>query len=152
MLCSVTQSVQLFETPRTLAHQARFSRQEHWGGLPCPPPGDLPNPGTELPSPAPSTLTDEFFITGKSLLSWVPPQMTLLERPSLTAPRHRPDPRYFLTLSSSDFFFFTAPGLLSSVCLCDVCVPPSQGVSLSSGQGLAFLSGGAIPVCGTDEG
>ena len=22
-----------------------FSRQEHWSGLPCPPPGDLPNPG-----------------------------------------------------------------------------------------------------------
>ena len=22
-----------------------FSRQEYWGGLPCPPPGDLPNPG-----------------------------------------------------------------------------------------------------------
>ena len=21
-----------------------FSRQEHWSGLPCPPPGDLPNP------------------------------------------------------------------------------------------------------------
>ena len=28
-----------------------FSRQEHWGGLPCPPPGDLPNPGTEHKSP-----------------------------------------------------------------------------------------------------
>ena len=24
-----------------------FSRQEHWNGLPCPPPGDLPNPGIE---------------------------------------------------------------------------------------------------------
>ena len=24
-----------------------FSRQEHWSGLPCPPPGDLPNPGIE---------------------------------------------------------------------------------------------------------
>ena len=22
-----------------------FSRQEYWNGLPCPPPGDLPNPG-----------------------------------------------------------------------------------------------------------
>ena len=22
-----------------------FSRQEHWSGLPCPPPGNLPNPG-----------------------------------------------------------------------------------------------------------
>ena len=24
-----------------------FSRQEYWSGLPCPPPGDLPHPGTE---------------------------------------------------------------------------------------------------------
>ena len=24
-----------------------FSMQESWSGLPCPPPGDLPNPGTE---------------------------------------------------------------------------------------------------------
>ena len=24
-----------------------FSRQEHWNGLPCPPPGDLPNTGIE---------------------------------------------------------------------------------------------------------
>ena len=32
-----------------------FSRQEYWSGLPCPPPGDLPNPGiepTSLMSPA----------------------------------------------------------------------------------------------------
>ena len=41
--------VQLFETQGTVAHQAPlsmgFSRQEHCGGLPCPPPGDLPDPG-----------------------------------------------------------------------------------------------------------
>ena len=24
-----------------------FSRQEYWSVLPCPPPGDLPNPGIE---------------------------------------------------------------------------------------------------------
>ena len=24
-----------------------FSRQEYWSGLPCPPPGDLPDPGIE---------------------------------------------------------------------------------------------------------
>ena len=39
----------------TVAHQAPlsmgFSRQEYWSGLPCPPPGDLPNPGTEPTSP-----------------------------------------------------------------------------------------------------
>ena len=32
-----------------------FPRQEYWSGLPCPPPGDLSNPGTEpvsLMSPA----------------------------------------------------------------------------------------------------
>ena len=32
-----------------------FSRQENWSGLPCPPPGDLPNPGVKhasLTSPA----------------------------------------------------------------------------------------------------
>ena len=29
-----------------------FSRQEHWSGLPCPPPGDIPNPGIEPGSPA----------------------------------------------------------------------------------------------------
>ena len=29
-----------------------FSRQGYWSGLPCPPPGDLPNPGIEPRSPA----------------------------------------------------------------------------------------------------
>ena len=29
-----------------------FSRQEYWSGLPCPPPGDLPNSGIKPKSPA----------------------------------------------------------------------------------------------------
>ena len=29
-----------------------FSKQEYWSGLPCPPPGDLPNPWIESRSPA----------------------------------------------------------------------------------------------------
>ena len=29
-----------------------FSRQEYWSGLPCPPPGNLPDPGIEPTSPA----------------------------------------------------------------------------------------------------
>ena len=45
--------VQLFVIPWTVACQAPLSiglsRQEYWGGLPCPPPGDLPNPGIEPP-------------------------------------------------------------------------------------------------------
>ena len=39
------------ETLWTVACQAplsmEFSRQEYWSGLPCPPPGDLPDPGIE---------------------------------------------------------------------------------------------------------
>ena len=56
--CSVSCSVMSdSETPWTVAHQAlfcpgRFSRQEYWSGLPCPPPGDLPTPGIKLRSPA----------------------------------------------------------------------------------------------------
>ena len=59
--------VQLLETLWTVAHQAPlsmgFSRQEYWSGLPCPPPGDLPNRGIEpttLMSPA---LAGGFFTT-----------------------------------------------------------------------------------------
>ena len=43
--------VWLFATPWTVAHQAPlsmgFSRKEYLSGLPCPPPGDLPNLGIE---------------------------------------------------------------------------------------------------------
>ena len=43
-------------TPWTAARQASlsmgFSRQEHWSGLPFPPPGDLPHPGIKSASPA----------------------------------------------------------------------------------------------------
>ena len=44
-------SLSLFATPWTVANQAppsiEFSRQEYWSGLPCPSPGDLPDPGIE---------------------------------------------------------------------------------------------------------
>ena len=52
--------VPLFVTPCTVAHQAplsmEFSRQESWNGLPCPPPGYLPNPGIKPMSPIPPAL------------------------------------------------------------------------------------------------
>ena len=47
-----------------------FSRQEYWSVLPCRPPGDLPNPGTEpafFMSPA---LADGFFTTSASWEDW----------------------------------------------------------------------------------
>ena len=63
--------VPLFATLRTVARQAPqsmgYSRQEYWSGLPSPPPGDLPNEGIRLTSPA---FTCGFFTTepsGKTL-------------------------------------------------------------------------------------
>ena len=48
--------VGLFVSPWTVACQSPlcmgFSRQEYWSGLPCPHPGDLPNPGIKLRSPS----------------------------------------------------------------------------------------------------
>ena len=60
----VTQGVQLFASPQTVAHQPPLSmglpRQENWSQSPFPPPGDLPDPGIEPRSPA---LADGFFTT-----------------------------------------------------------------------------------------
>ena len=41
-----------------------FSRQDYWSGLPCPPPGELLNPGIELTSLTSSALAGGFFTTG----------------------------------------------------------------------------------------
>ena len=59
-------SLQLFVTPWTAAHQAPlsmgFSRQEHWSGLPCPPQGNLSNPGIKLMSLS-LAMAGRFFTT-----------------------------------------------------------------------------------------
>ena len=68
--------IHLFATPWTVAQQASlsmgFSRQQYWSGLPCPLPGDLPDPGikpTTLTSPA---LAEGFFT---SHTTWEAPCM-----------------------------------------------------------------------------
>ena len=47
----VLSHVRLFTIPWMAALQAplsmEFPRQEYWSGLPFPPPGDLPDPGTK---------------------------------------------------------------------------------------------------------
>ena len=57
--------VRLLATPWTVARQAPlftgFSKQEYWSGLPCPAPGDLPDPRIE-----PESLT--FACTGGRVL------------------------------------------------------------------------------------
>ena len=64
--CSLS-CVQLFATPCTAACQAplsmEFSRKEYWSGLPILPPGDLPDPGMELMSPASFALAERLFTT-----------------------------------------------------------------------------------------
>ena len=59
--------VRLFVTPWTVAYQAPlsmgFSRQEYWSGLPCPPPGGLPDPGIKSRSLMSPALADGFFTT-----------------------------------------------------------------------------------------
>ena len=80
--------VRLFANPWTVACQAllsiEFSRQEYWSGLPCSPPGDLPNPGIEPRSP--SWQVD-------SLLSEPPgkPQHLFSDLPSSGAENHHFD-------------------------------------------------------------
>ena len=58
--------VRLYVTSWTIALQAPlsvgFSREENWSGLPCPPPGDLPNPGIKLVSLISPALTGRFFM------------------------------------------------------------------------------------------
>ena len=59
--------VRLFETLSIIAQQAPlsmgFSRQEYWSGLPCPPPGDLPDSGIEPASLTSRALAGRFFTT-----------------------------------------------------------------------------------------
>ena len=63
LLLSSVSRVWLCVTPWTVAHQAPLSikspRHEYWSRFPCPPPGDLPNPGIE---PRAYCVAGRFFI------------------------------------------------------------------------------------------
>ena len=56
-------------TPWTVVHQVplpmEFSRQEYWSGLPCPSPGDFPDPGIDPVSPALQVDSLPFELPGK---------------------------------------------------------------------------------------
>ena len=70
--------VRLSATPWTVARRAplsmRFSRREHWKGLPCPPPGDLPHPEMESISLTSLVLAGGFFTTSAT---WEASEMRL---------------------------------------------------------------------------
>ena len=56
-------SVTLWTEARQAPLSMGFSRQEHWSGLPCPPPRDLPDPGIEPASLMSPELAGRFFTT-----------------------------------------------------------------------------------------
>ena len=68
---------QLFTTLQAVACQATlsmgFPRHEHWSGLPCPPPGDLPDPGIKPESFTSPAVGGRFFTTGTT---WEAPPHT----------------------------------------------------------------------------
>ena len=53
-VCVLVSHVRLFAIPWTCKAplSMKFSRQEYWSGLSCPPPGHLPDPGINTMSPA----------------------------------------------------------------------------------------------------
>ena len=57
-----------------------FSRQEHWSGLPCPPLGNLPDPGIEPASLRSLALAGGFFMTSTT---WEAPTGIILQTFSL---------------------------------------------------------------------
>ena len=69
-MLSCFSSVRLFVTLWTIAHEVLlsmgFSGQGYYSRLPCPPPGDLPNPETEPTSLKSPALTVGFFTTSTS--------------------------------------------------------------------------------------
>jgi len=51
------------QQPARLLCSQGFSRQEYWSGLPCPPPGDFPNPRIKPRSPALQMAQSDFLPT-----------------------------------------------------------------------------------------
>ena len=78
--------VWLFEILWTIAHQASlsmgFSRQEYWSQLPCPPLGDLPDPGLEPASLTSSASAGGFFTTSTTSVHLNTSSSWVLPRPS----------------------------------------------------------------------
>ena len=74
-----------------------FSRQEYWSGLPCPPPGDLPDPGIEPVSLKSAVLAGRFFTTNTT---WE-------------------------ALINQDFLLIYECGLTTAVCLSGRCPTPN---------------------------
>ena len=99
--------VGLFATQRMVACQAPlsmgFSRQEYWSEFPCPPPGDLPDPGikpTSFMSPALQEDSLPLASAGKpSLLVSMPNSVLFIYRMDSAVP-------LLMDIGLLQFFFF----------------------------------------------
>ena len=83
-----------------------FSMQEYWNGFPCPPPGDLPNPGIKPTSP--TLQVDLLFPTGKVLIIESFPFLPFPFFPLLLPPSFPP----LLLFSFFSIFFLSKQSLL----------------------------------------
>ena len=100
MCTCVLSCVRLFVTPWTVDHQALlsmgFSTQEYWTGLPCPPPGDLPNPEIEPMSLTSPALIGGFFTIHSTweALNWLSVQFSSVTQscPTLCDPMNHSTP------------------------------------------------------------
>ena len=84
--CVCTRSVASnpLKPPGTVARQAslsmEFSRREYWSGLPCPHPGDLPDPEIKPVSLMSPALADRFFTTSSTWLCTQGPYIHTLRK------------------------------------------------------------------------
>ena len=110
--------VWLFATPWAVAHQATpstgFSRQEYWSGLPFPSPGDLPDPGIELKSPALQADALPSEPPEQPMISWLR-RVNLLERWIYQLSKGEIKLRvlfYFLSIYATMFMYYSWPAFL----------------------------------------
>ena len=75
-----------------------YSRQEYWSGLPCPPPGDLPNPGIQPETLMFPALAFKFFTTSAAWeaqrLTDLPAKITAVHRGTHTVETDTPSPAH----------------------------------------------------------
>ena len=120
-----------------------FSRQEYWSGLPCPPPGDLPNPGIKpkfpalqadsLPSEPPGKPKPESQFSSVQSLSrvrlsatpWTAARQAFL---SITNSRSPPKPMCIESVMPSNHLILCCPLLLLSSIFPSIRVFSSESV------------------------
>ena len=128
-----------------------FSRQEYWSGLPCLPPGDLPNPGIEPMSLISPALAGRFFTTSTTWEAggtFCPPAnfnceiiWCLFKIVDISCYPHESLSRYMgssLCLLCFLFFITTSLGNFSC-CLCVIVLGCLAFLMIDSGLSIFFL-------------